>query len=400
MKTKYRYIALSALPPLVFWLLDGVLDYLIFYEGSMWELMVSNIPPHELYIRSMVGAFLAAGGAAFAFMYTRTRESAEKYCNFFRTCRDAAFITTRNGEWVEVNDALVDLFGYDSRAELTALPVHQVYEDPAQREEYLQLIASKGCVKDHPLRLRRKDGSIMEALVTSVPVTNDEGEMTGLQGTIRDVTERREMERRLRRSERKYRSIFELSPEAIVLLDSQARIVDVNGRLKDWLGYDPEEVRGKSLSELPYLTRKGKEKTLEFFRRRMSGEDLGPYELEFIDRSGGRRIGEVRATRLEEDTGTEAANLVMISDITERKRAEKEKRRSERRLRNMVENIPGVAYRCRSEPGRPMEMWGAGGTELTGYGAEEFAPSGDVSYEDLIHTDDRDRVRHGLHQAI
>ena len=322
MKIKYRYVLLCAAPPLLFWLLDGMMDYLYFYEGPILELLLTNIPPHELYVRSLTGGLLAVSGAAFAYLYSRMEECANRYRNFFRTCRDAAFITSRDGKWVEVNETLIDLFGYESREGLMAQPVRKAYADPLEREKYMELVTEEGFVRDHPLKLRKKDGTVMETLVTAAPAMNENGEMVGLQGTVRNVTEQKRMERQLRRNERKYRSIFELSPEAIVLLDSEARVIDVNDRLKDWLGYHPEEVKGKRLSELPYLTQKDKEKTLKKFHQRMSGEQPEPYEVEFMGRNGERYIGLVRGTRMEGDTGTPATDLVMISNITRRKRDE------------------------------------------------------------------------------
>ncbi|NVM22300.1 MAG: PAS domain S-box protein [Desulfobacterales bacterium] len=137
-----------------------------------------------------------------------------------------------------------------------------------------------------------------------------------------DRLARRRAEEALRNSEEKYRKIFELSPEAIVLLDGKGNILDVNERLYDWLGYKPKEVIGKHILELPYLPEESKAKVKEKFSRRMAGEELPSYELDFIARSGEKRIGWVRATPLINEEEIIIQDLVMISDITERRRAE------------------------------------------------------------------------------
>ena len=61
----------------------------------------------------------------------------------------------------------------------------------------------------------------------------------------------------------KYETIFRVSPEAIVIIDTHGILVNVNDRLYDWLGYKPEEIIGKNIQELPFLTPDGKSKIIK-----------------------------------------------------------------------------------------------------------------------------------------
>ncbi len=132
-------------------------------------------------------------------MQGKLKQSEQRYLNFFLTARDALFITTRDGQWLDMNEAMVKMLGYSSARELSKVTVGEFYANPAEREEHLRLIAEKGLLEEHPVKLRRKDGALIETLITSVPVIGENGEITGFQGCIRDVTEKNETERHIRR---------------------------------------------------------------------------------------------------------------------------------------------------------------------------------------------------------
>lgn len=139
----------------------------------------------------------------------RLRKSERRYRRFFRTSKDAAFITTPGGRWVDMNEAAVELFGYHSREELQQVRVPDLYANPRERVEHLRSIAEKGFSKDYPVKLRRRDGTVIDTLITAVTIKDESGEVVRFQGTIRDVTERKRAARRIRRLNRLLRAICE-----------------------------------------------------------------------------------------------------------------------------------------------------------------------------------------------
>ena len=141
--------------------------------------------------------------------------------------------------------------------------------------------------------------------------------------------ERRQAEEALRASEERFRLMFELSPEAIVLLDVKGNVLNINGRVSDWLGYTPDEVIGTNLLELPFLPGESRARAGESFARRMRGEEIPPYELFFVAKNGEGLTGLIMATSIKDSEGIKIYDLVMISDITERKRMEED-------LKNLV----------------------------------------------------------------
>jgi PAS domain S-box-containing protein len=122
------------------------------------------------------------------------RISEEKYRNVFKTATDCLYITATDGQIIEVNDAGVALFGYEHMNELLKVPVTELYEDVAARQELMEKIAREGWANSHPVNFKNKQGDVIRALVTALPIKNDTGEIIGYQGCIRDVTHLQQVE--------------------------------------------------------------------------------------------------------------------------------------------------------------------------------------------------------------
>lgn len=122
------------------------------------------------------------------------RESEEKYRAFFETSRDCVFITTRGGRWIDFNDAALRMFGFETRDELRNIRIPDLYEDKLDRHLHTEKINHEGSCQDFAVNLRKKDGSIIHTLITTVPKKDNNGEIIGYQGTIRDVTDQRKAE--------------------------------------------------------------------------------------------------------------------------------------------------------------------------------------------------------------
>lgn len=101
---------------------------------------------------------------------------------------------------VDVNEAGVALFGYTSKEEILSEEegvVSKLYVNESDRLEFLSEVERRGYVKDYLLELKRKDGSRITVLETATAVYNDEGEIIGLRGFIRDITQQKQLEAQL-----------------------------------------------------------------------------------------------------------------------------------------------------------------------------------------------------------
>lgn len=126
------------------------------------------------------------------------RESEARYRSLFENSRDAIAITTPDGKFVDANQAWLDLFGY-SRDEMLMANARDVYADPAERETFRKMIEEKGYVKGYEAKRRKKDGAVMDCVVTSAARRADDGRTLSYQTIIRDITDSRRMEEELRR---------------------------------------------------------------------------------------------------------------------------------------------------------------------------------------------------------
>lgn len=150
------------------------------------------------------------------------------------------------------------------------------------------------------------------------PLRDIEGKTTGVTVVVRDITLRIKMEKAMEESEKKYRKIFENSPQGFILLDTEGHIVDVNKKICDWLGYKPDEMIGKDHMLYPFLTKAGKVTAMKKFFQRLLGKVLPAYDLEFVTKSGETFLGEVLAMQIRDDQGEIVQILAMITDVTSR----------------------------------------------------------------------------------
>jgi len=127
-------------------------------------------------------------------------ESEEKYRTLFQESRDAIFITTRDGKLTDANPAFLKLFGY-TRQEAIELDVRKTYANPDDRLSFQQEMEEKGAVRDYELRLRKKDGTELDCLLTATVRKSKDGSILGYQGTIRDTTRHKQMEKALKREQ-------------------------------------------------------------------------------------------------------------------------------------------------------------------------------------------------------
>ncbi len=159
----------------------------------------------------------------------------------------------------------------------------------------------------------------------------------------------------LERSEEAFRLIFEASPEAIVLLNPDGSIKDTNNRIMDWLGYNQSEVKGKNPLELPILTEESKTLAIEIYLRSMAGEEVPSYELSFMTKDGQERIGLVMYKPVSDSRGEKLYDLLVIADITKRKKAELELERALNEVRQSNEERE-ILYIELEEKAKEMEQ--------------------------------------------
>ncbi|MEW6417205.1 MAG: response regulator [Nitrospirota bacterium] len=126
------------------------------------------------------------------------RMSEEKYRTLFEESKDAVFISTPEGRFLDINPSGVELLGYSSKDELLRIDIAQdLYFNPQDREKYQQALKQHGFVKDYELVLKKKDGKRLIVLATTTAVHDEKGNIVSYRGMMRDVTDQRRLESQL-----------------------------------------------------------------------------------------------------------------------------------------------------------------------------------------------------------
>ncbi|MCC6346717.1 MAG: PAS domain S-box protein, partial [Nitrospirales bacterium] len=131
------------------------------------------------------------------------KESEKKYRDLFEESKDAVYISTPQGEFLDINPAGVELFGFSSKEEILSADLgRDIYVNPQEREAFKQIIDRDGFVKDFEVLMRRMDGERLNILITGAAVRNEKGEVTVYRGFMRDVTNQRKLEQQLLQSQK------------------------------------------------------------------------------------------------------------------------------------------------------------------------------------------------------
>jgi len=123
-------------------------------------------------------------------------ESEERYRTLFEDSRDAIFILDRGGRVMHANRAGLELFGY-TKEEIAELYLLQRAVDPTQSQDFRERTERKGYVRDYEMKMRKKNGSEIDCLLTFTAERDADGNALGYEGIVRDVTEHKRMERNL-----------------------------------------------------------------------------------------------------------------------------------------------------------------------------------------------------------
>jgi PAS domain S-box-containing protein len=267
------------------------------------------------------------------------RESEEKYRTLFEESRDAIYINTREGKFIDANQSYLGLFGY-SREEMSERNATDDYVNPDDRIRFADEIDRKGSVKDFEVKYKKKDGTEMDCLVSATVQQSNDGTILGYQGNIRDITERKQAEEALRETEEKYRMLFENAAEAIYVAQD-GKIKFPNPRTEELYGYSSEELTSKPFTY--FIHEKDQNMVLERHKKRLRGEKPPTiYPFRIVNKAGDTKWVEIKVASFSWEN--RPATLCFLTDITERKQMEEALRESEEKYRDIFENVSDFLY--------------------------------------------------------
>ena len=178
---------------------------------------------------------------------TDRREAERRYRELFDSIQEGLFFATPEGRFLDVNDAMVRMLGYDSRDELIRADVGpHLYPAPAARERFLLALSARGVLRNYEETLRRKDGTLLHTLQNITAVRDSRGKIAQIRGLMLDVTEQKTFQSQLQRERDFNQKILNTTQSMILVLDTAGLISYANRRCFE-SGYREDELIGHRL---------------------------------------------------------------------------------------------------------------------------------------------------------
>jgi PAS domain S-box-containing protein len=252
---------------------------------------------------------------------TSQHESEIRFTELFESLREGLIFTSLEGHVMDANPAMIRMLGYDTKEELKAVPFREVYEDPSKRDLLIRKLVESGSIQDWELVLHRKDGRKIHCLASGSVSRDPLGRVIRLQGTFVDITERIEMEKRLRQEQEFVRRLVASFPDVIGVLDKEGLFTFVSPRVEEVLGRPVQEVVGERFDA---RTHPGDRSKLEdAFQKVISGQ-VPNAQVEFRARhaDGSWRTLRASAGPHFDEWGNISGAVASARDVTESKRLE------------------------------------------------------------------------------
>ena len=290
------------------------------------------------------------------------RRSEADLRNFLETAPIGLHWVGPDGRILEANQAELDLLGY-TRDEYVGRPLADFHEDPSLVEEILRRLQRGDTVRDHPARLRCKDGSIRHVLISSNALF-EQGRFVHARCFTRDVTEqtraeaeRERLNQELQRRVVELQTLFEAAPIGVwIAHDRECQRITGNRTaelmMQAWTGANLSR-NAPSDEGVPFEVLRNNQpaapESLPLQRACRTGKPVENDEHEIVLSNGKRVTIMANAVPLFDEYGQVRGGLAMSVDITDRKRTEAILRESEARFRHLAEAMPQMAWIARPD---------------------------------------------------
>jgi len=321
------------------------------------------------------------------------REAEAKYRQMFEANSDGLMIADVHGVVVDANTAACRMHRYNRGEFIGRRPVDVIHPDHYER--FCEFSSKVQAGKDFQVELinSRSDGSPVYVEVHGTPITY-QGRLHSL-CVLRDISQRRQVEQALRDSEQKFRGIFESEPECVMLLDSDGILIDMNPAGVAMVEADSiDQVRGECIYEI--IAPEYREDAMARNKAVFRGEPQQA-EFEILGLKGTRRWMETHEVPLTNADGQVTMMLAVTRDVTKRRQADDELRRSESQLSRAQQIAQLGNWEWEIETGKV--RWSEQTYRLFGYRPGEIDPTEALALS-IVHLDDRPRIQQARREAL
>jgi two-component system NtrC family sensor kinase len=262
------------------------------------------------------------------------KESEEKFRNLFERVRHGLFISSKEGKFIDCNQALLEMVGYQDKEEFLKIDIAKdLYVNPEDRKTFQRLTEQHGFVKGLEVEFKKKSGEKITVLLTAHIKRNEKGEIIGYEGLNIDISERKRMEKELKEANEFLMKLIESSVDGIIVTDMKGNILIFNKGAENILGYDAAEVGGKMNIRSIYPPGVAKE-----VMEKLKSPDYGgvgkltSFPITHRRKNGELIEGDLSASLIYDENGKEIASVGIFKDLRERLRIERELREMQQAL--------------------------------------------------------------------
>ncbi len=250
------------------------------------------------------------------------RRSERRFREIFENTAVGIYRTTPDGRIMMANPALVNMLGYSSFKELSRRNLEEEgFEPQYLRSRFKEKIEHKGRIDGWESVWITGEGKKLHVIENARVVRDEDGNIMYYEGTAENITERKKAEEALIESEEKFRNLAEQSPN-MIFINQQGRVVYANKECEEVMGYKREEFYHPDFDFMTLIAPEFRQLIRQNLGRHMRGEEIKPYEYGLITKDG-QRLDTIITTKLIK-YGGENSILGIITDITERKKAQQE----------------------------------------------------------------------------
>jgi PAS domain S-box-containing protein len=261
----------------------------------------------------------------------KLRNSEEKYRTIFENSAIAITLTDENEKIISWNKFTEDLLGLN-KEDLFMKHVKNLYPHTEWEKIRSENIRQRGLQYQMETKMYKKNNEIIDVDLSLSVLKNHEGKVYGSIGVFKDTTDKRKIEEDIKKREEGFRIIFENINDTIAYLDNHGKIIDINNRVEDMVGFKKEEIIGKNFAAIGVLKLKEIPKMISLFKNSViNGKTVNLIDLELKHRNGNKIFVEV-STRSIKDNGKIKGSVIICRDITERKKTENKIKEAHKKL--------------------------------------------------------------------
>ncbi|MHC4528309.1 MAG: PAS domain S-box protein, partial [Planctomycetota bacterium] len=293
--------------------------------------------------------------------------SEKQFRSVAETATDAIISADHNGRIVFWNEAAERTFGYAANDIIgkpltTIMPERYRHAHLRGLERFVKTGKSRLSGKVVELAGLRKNGSEFPVSLSIASWATEEGLF--FTAIIRDITGRKAAEHKLREREQRYRELVETMNEGLGLADADYVFTYVNNRFAEMLGYSPQEMVGRHLTD--FLDEDGKKAMAQQMQMRRKGQ-AKPYDLEWLAKDG-RRVYTIASPKgIFDEQGNFKGSFGVLTDITDRKQAEQARDRLYQQLQAKNKELEALLYAASHDLRSPLVNIQGFSNELSRY---------------------------------